>query len=171
MRRWLLALTLVLPVAATATAQEIPADARLVQEFIDGAREPCKTQPAQVCVDIGYWFAASDPSLGLSLDDVVLLRQRLGSWFQAYQPGIDPQARTAFGMGFMLADGMTMQKLHGAFDSDRDGYVSQAELLADVTLDERPLGQVLSDPAAVDRAGLASRLGLPPALLEGLFIK
>lgn len=171
MRKWLLALALVLPAAVPAGAQEIPADARLVQEFIDGAREPCKTQPAQVCVDIGYWFAASDPSLGLSLDDMALLRQRLGSWFQAYQPGLAPQARTAFGMGFMLADGMTMQKLHAAFDSDRNGYVSQAELLADVRLDERPLGEVLSDPAAVDRNGLANRLGLPLALLEGLFIK
>ena len=40
MRKWLLALTLVLPVVVTAGAQEIPADARLVQEFIDGARAP-----------------------------------------------------------------------------------------------------------------------------------
>lgn len=171
MRKCLLALALVLSGSLAAGAQEVSADARLVQEFIDGAREPCQTQPAQVCVDIGYWFAASDPSLGISLDDLVLLRQRMGSWFEAYQPGLRPQARTAFGMGFLLADGMTMQKLHAAFDTDRDGYVSQAELLADVTLDERPLGEVLSDPAAVDRVGLANRLGLPPALIEGLFVK
>lgn len=169
MHRWSIALALFLTGAATASAQEVSPDARAVQEFIDGAREPCRTQPAQVCVDIGYWFAASDPDRGLSVDDVVVLRQRLGAWFQAYQQNLPAQARTSLGMGFLLADGMTMPNLHGAFDADRDGYVSQAELLADVTLDERPLGEVLSDPAAVDRVGLANRLGLPPAMLDGLY--
>ena len=101
----------------------------------------------------------------------MLLRQRLGAWFQAYQETLVPQARTGFGLGFLLADGMTMPKLHGSFDSNGDGYVSQAELLADVTLDQRPLGQVLSDPDAVDRVGLANRLGLPPAMLDQLFQK
>lgn len=169
MRKWLMALALVLPAAAPAAAQTVSPDALAVQEFIDNAREPCKTQPAQVCVDIGFWFAASDPDRGLSLDDVVLLRQRLGAWYQAYQGNLTPQARTGFGLGFLLADGMTMQKLHGSFDTNQDGYVSQSELLADVTLDERPLGQVLSDPNAVDRVGLANRLGLPPAMIESLF--
>ncbi|MDA0218501.1 MAG: hypothetical protein O3B22_02800 [Proteobacteria bacterium] len=171
MRKWLFALALILPGAATATAQTASPDALLVQQLIDGAREPCRTQPAQVCVDIGFWFAASDPDRGLSLDDVVLLRQRLGAWFQAYQETLVPRARTGFGLGFLLADGMTIPKLHGSFDSNGDGYVSQAELLADVTLDQRPLGQVLSDPDAVDRVGLANRLGLPPAMLDQLFQK
>ena len=171
MRTWFLALALILPVALPAAAQEVSAEARAVQEFIDGAREPCRTQPAQVCVDIGFWYAASDPDRGLTLDDVVRLRQRLGAWFQAYQANLPAQARTGFGLGFLLADGMTMEKLHGSFDTDGDGYVSQAELLADVTLDERPLGQVLSDPNAVDRVGLANRLGLPPAMIQGLFLQ
>ncbi len=169
MRKLLMTLALLLPAVAPAAAQQVSPDALAVQEFIDGAREPCKTQPAQVCVDIGFWFAASDPDRGLSLDDVVVLRQRLGAWYQAYQGNLTPQARTGFGLGFLLADGMTMQKLHGSFDTNQDGYVDQAELLADVTLDERPLGQVLSDPNAVDRVGLANRLGLPPAMIEGLF--
>ena len=33
-------------------------------------------------------------------------------------------------------------------------------------LDQRPLGQVLLDPVAVDRAAIARRLGLPPALID-----
>ena len=171
MRTWFLALALFLPVALPAAAQEVSAEALAVQEFIDGAREPCRTQPAQVCVDIGFWYAATDPDRGLTLDDVVRLRQRLGAWFQAYQANLPAQARTGFGLGFLLADGMTMEKLHGSFDSNGDGYVSQAELLADVTLDERPLGQVLADPNAVDRVGLANRLGLPPAMIQGLFLQ
>jgi len=166
------ALRLLLPlllVAGTAAAQEPPADALLVQQFIDGAREPCDTKPAQDCVDIGFWFGAAEPERGLTLQDVRLLRQRLGTWYEFYQPGLPPQTRGAFGLGLLLADGMTMERLHAAFDADSDGWVTQAELLADVTLDQRPLGEVLGDPAAVDRAGLATRLGLPPAMVESLF--
>ena len=68
-----------------------------------------------------------------------------------------------------MADSLGIPHVHAAFDANRDGRVTQQELLADVKLDKRPLGDVMKDPAAVDRQSLARRLGLPPALLEGLF--
>jgi hypothetical protein len=46
--------------------------------------------------------------------------------------------------------------------------ISRSELLADVQLDERPIGAVLLDPAAVDHVAIARRLGLPPTILERL---
>ena len=46
--------------------------------------------------------------------------------------------------------------------------MSRKELLADVTLDERPLGEVLLDDKAVDRAAVAQRLGSLSPMLEGL---
>ena len=168
MRKTILTLALLLGVAPAALA-DTASDAALMQEFIENAGEPCRSQPAQVCVDIGFRFAADDPDRGLSLADTKLLRQRMGAWFDTHQQSMRPEARTAFGLGILYADGMTMERLHAAFDTDGDGYVSQAELLADVTLDDRPLGQVLGDRNAVDRAGLANRLGLPPAMIEGLF--
>ena len=58
--------------------------------------------------------------------------------------------------------------LHAAYDADHDGLISRSELLADVHLDERPIGTVLLDPGAVDHAAIARRLGLPPAVLERL---
>lgn len=169
MRKFILSAVVLLLASPAALAQEPPPDAAMVQQFIDGAREPCKTHPAQDCVDIGWWFAASDPDRGLSLDDVKLLRQRIGTWFQYYQPSLPPRTRNSVGLGLLLADGLTMERLHASFDTNHDGWVSQAELLADVTLDQRPLGEVLADRNAVDRAGLANRLGLPPAMLEGVF--
>ncbi len=169
MRILMTCLLVLIATPSLARAAEPSVDAVLVQRFIDGASGPCKTAPAEVCVDAGWWFAASDPDRGLSVYDVTVLRQRLGAWFEHYQGDMRPQARASFGLGLMIADGITMPGLHAAFDSDGDGWVTRQELLADVTLDERPLGEVLSDPEAVDRASLAQRLRLPPVLIEGLF--
>ena len=33
-------------------------------------------------------------------------------------------------------------------------------------LDQRPLGEVLLDPAAVDHRAVARRLGIPPSMVE-----
>lgn len=169
MRHPILSLASLLLAALPALAQDPAEDARLLQEFIDGASGPCQTQPAQDCVDIGFWFAAGDPDRGLTLEDTQVLRRRMGAWFEANQQTMQPQGRAAYGLGLLLADSLTIEHLHRSLDTDGDGYVSQAELLADVTLDQRPLGVVLGDPNAVDRNGLATRLGLPPALLAGLF--
>ena len=164
----LLALLLATP-PALAQEGEPPAGAWAVQSFIEEAREPCRTMPAQTCVDLGWAFAASDPQRGLTVGDVASLRGMLGEWFAWKQGDLPAREKGSIGMGLMLADGLGMPRVHAAFDADGDGLVSQQELLADVRMDSRPLGEVLADPQAVDRAGLARRLGLPLALLEGLF--
>ena len=72
-------------------------------------------------------------------------------------------------VGLLMADGIGMERLHKAFDTDRNGRVSQRELLTDVTLDQRSLGAILTDVKAVNRKALATRLGLPPRMIEELF--
>lgn len=146
-----------------------PADSRLVQAFIDKASGPCETKPAQVCIDLGWQFAVAQPKQGMTLADLKRLRTRLGAWLEWHQSVLPARARSSIGIGMLLADGLTMERLFAAFDADRDGKVTQKELFADVKLDSRPLGVVLADPAAVDRAGFARRLGLPPQLTGGLF--
>jgi hypothetical protein len=156
------------PDDAPPTAQQL-ADARVLQTFIDEAGTPCQTEPAKTCVDLGWRFAVSNPRDGMTLADLQRLRTRLGAWLAVNSSLLPPRARQSFSLGLMLADGMGMERLHSAFDTNHDGKVSQAELLTDVKLDQRPLGQVLADPNAVDRPKLAQRLGLPPALTDGLF--
>jgi hypothetical protein len=146
-----------------------PADSRAVQAFIDKATAPCESKPAQTCVDLGWQFAVGQPKQGMTLADLNALRRRLGAWYAWHKAELPPRARDSIAFGLLLADGMGMDRLHAAFDANGDGKVTQRELLADVKLDRRPLGEVLADPAAVDRAGLAQRLGLPPSLTEGLF--
>jgi hypothetical protein len=149
------------------TAQQL-AEARVLQTFIDDAAVPCQTQPAKTCVDLAWKFAASQRD-GLTVADLQKLRTQLGSWYEVNKALLPPRTRSSFSLGLMLADGMGMDRLHAGFDTDHDGKVSQRELLADVKMDNRPLGQVLADPAAVDRPSVARRLGLPPQITDGLF--
>jgi hypothetical protein len=149
--------------------QEEPADSRAVQAFIDKASGPCEVKPAQVCIDLGWQFAVAQPKQGMTLADLKRLRTRLGAWLEWHKGTLPVRARSSIGIGMLLADGVTMERLHAAFDADHNGYVTQKELFADVKLDSRPLGVVLADPVAVDRAGFARRVGLPPQLTGGLF--
>ncbi len=158
-----------LPVAAQQQAPAPPTQALAFQSFLDAAGPVCAEKPAQSCVDLGWRFAASSPREGLTLQDVLNLRQNLGIWTQWRSAELPARERSSIGMGLLLADGLGPERLLAAFDSDGNGKVSQREFLQDVKMDQRPLGKVLADPAAVDRAGFARRLGLPPALIDGLF--
>ena len=167
--RLLLIVLLLWTSTASAQQQDPHADADAVRAFIDGSAVPCQTRAAQACVDAGFRFAARDPRKGLTLDDVRTLRRRLGAWYGQRYAELAMRERGAIGLGLLLADGLGVERLHQAFDSNGDGSVTQKELLADIKLDSRPLGVVLIDPVAVDRAGLARRLGLPPGLVDRLF--
>ena len=149
--------------------QEEPADSRLVQAFIDKASGPCETKPAQVCIDLGWQFAVAQPKGGMTLADLKRLRARLGAWFDWHRNELPARAQSSIGIGVLLADGLTMERLHASFDTDHDGQVTQKELFADTKLDNRPLGVILADPVAVNRAAFARRIGLPPQLTNGLF--
>lgn len=139
------------------------------QKFLDAAGPACADRPARTCVDLGWRFAAASPREGLVLRDVRNLRQRMGEWVQWRGAELPARERSGIGMGLLLADGLGPERLFAAFDTDGNGRISQRELLQDVKLDTRPLGKILADPAAVDRAGVSRRLGLPPALVDALF--
>jgi hypothetical protein len=100
---------------------------------------------------------------------VAVLQQQLKIWYAWRQPQLSPRERASIGFGLLVADGIGAERLHGLFDANGDGLVTKTELLEDVTLDNRPIGKVLLDPNAVNRARLARRLKLPPALVDGLF--
>ena len=157
--------------ASTAAAQQTkpPADAVRVQSFLDRAQPVCLSRPAAACVDAGLLFAASRPKQGLSVSDIKTLRERLGAWYGWQQAKLVERERLSIGLALLLADGIGAARLHGMFDEDGNGVVTKSELLADVTLDARPLGKILADPKAVDRAAMARRLGLPLPILNGLF--
>ena len=56
-------------------------------------------------------------------------------------------------------DQVGLPTLMSRYDANRDGEVSQKELLADIRLDSRPLGAILGDPRAVNYDAIGRRFG------------
>ena len=68
----------------------------------------------------------------------------------------------------MVVDIIGLDKLFAGLNTAGNGKLSRAELLADVKLDDRPLGPVLQDPDAVDREALGQRLGRVAPIVQSM---
>jgi EF hand len=136
--------------------------------FVTESNPVCQFQGAAQCVDLAWRFADANDDGGLSVDELGRLRADLEVWAIWRQAELADVERTGIAFGLWLVDSIGLQYLHSAYDTDGNGRISRSELLADVHLDERPIGVVLLDPAAVDHAGIARRLGLPPTILDRL---
>ena len=150
-----------LPVPAAAVI-----DADGFERFMQASGPVCTEQPAGDCVTLAWSFADSDGDQELSVAELTAIRTELENWALRNREQLTPPSRSGLALGLLLADSLGIERLHSLYDADADGGISRSELLADVRLDERPLPETLLDPAAVDRAAIARRLGLPPALLE-----
>jgi hypothetical protein len=136
--------------------------------FVSESNPVCQFRGATECVDLAWRFADADADQGLSLGELGALRADLEVWAIWRQAELAAHERSGIALGLWLVDSVGLEYLHAAYDADGDGLISRTELLADVRLDERPIGMVLLDPEAVDHAGIARRLGLPPTILERL---
>jgi EF hand len=136
--------------------------------FVSESNPVCQSRRAADCVARAWGFADADGNGGLSLEELAALRADLEVWAIWRQAELAAHERSGIAFGLWLVDSIGLDYLHGAYDADGDGLISRSELLADVHLDERPIGTLLLDPAAVDHAAIARRLGLPPAVLEQL---
>ena len=143
-------------------------DVLAFDRFVAASGPVCLYLPAAACVETGWAFADRDEDQGLSLVELAEVRDELRAWTRWRDGDLHGVERSLLALGFVVVDGLGLERLHAVFDQDGDGLVDRDELLADVRLDERPLGEVLLDREAVDRAAIAARLGLPPMLLERL---
>lgn len=136
--------------------------------FVGSSAAVCQYQPAAACIEAGWLFADQDGDGGLTVAELQDVRNGLRAWAVWRADDLTATERSAFALGFLVVDGLGVERLHGLYDVDRDGLVDRDELLADLRLDERPLGETLLDGEALDRAALAARLGVPAALLDRL---
>ena len=136
--------------------------------FVHESNPVCQSRRAADCVARAWGFVDTDGNGGLSLQELEALRADLEVWAIWRQAELAAHERSGIAFGLWLVDSIGLDYLHAAYDADDDGLISRSELLADVRLDERPIGTVLLDPAAVDHAAIARRLGLPPTVLERL---
>jgi hypothetical protein len=155
--------------AETTTAMPGPGrDVLAFDQFVAASTPICLERPAAACIEVGWAFADRDRDQGLSVVELEEVRDRLRAWARWRADDLHATERSLLALGFVVVDGLGIERLHGLYDQDGDGLIDRDELLADVRLDERPLGEVLLDREAVDRAAIAARLGLPAALIERL---
>jgi hypothetical protein len=140
------------PVAATPGAAAL-------EKFVQSSGPTCQTQPAAKCVDLGWAFADRDKNGTLSLAEVETIRGDIVAWHAWKGETLRPRDRASFNMGLWAAERVGVNNLFASYDANGDGALSKAELLADVRLDQRPLGEVLADEKAVKRQQFAARLG------------
>lgn len=165
-RRAFAALCALSCLALPATSRADPAGLAV---FVHGSAGVCQTQPAAQCIDRAWRYADTDRDGRLSYAELDAVRRDLRAWASAGTSNLQPRERTSIMLGLMLVDTAHLDALMRGYDRDGDGYISRAELLQDVRLDRRPLGQVLADPAAVDRQATARRFGAMAPLVQGLF--
>jgi hypothetical protein len=134
--------------------------------FMRASRPICLEQPAEHCIALAWRFADADGDQGLSVLELAAIRSAFEQWTGRSWDDLSQPERSGIALGFLIVDSIGLERLHAIYDTDRDGLISRSELLADVRLDQRPLGQVLLDPAAVDHRAVARRLGVPPAMLD-----
>lgn len=164
-------LSIATPAAAQQTASVPPAAVERLDRFIDGAAPLCQSAPSGSCVDHAWAFGDADGDGKLDAAEAQALRSAVQGWMQWPDNRATDRERGMIYLGLSIVDAVGLERLMASFDTDGDGGVSRAELLADVRLDQRPLGEVLADPRAVDRAALGRRLGALSPMLGALFAR
>lgn len=142
--------------------------AQAFEQFLIASSPVCLNQPSAHCVDIGWQFADTDHDGTLSFAEIQAVRTALQEWLSWKWPELSAKDRTNITLGLMVVDIIGLDKLFAGLNTAGNGKLSRAELLADVTLDDRPLGPVLQDPDAVDRKALAQRLGRVAPIVQSM---
>lgn len=158
------------PAPATAADAAVPASPRVeaFEQFVTRSGPLCLLQPAADCVDAGWSYADSDRDQGLSLEELRGVRGTLVDWTHWRGESLHRREKAAISFGVWLIDTVGLDALFASYDGNGDSALTQQELLSDVELDDRPLGQVLLDPTAVDRQAVSQRLGKFAPFLKGL---
>lgn len=159
-----LAAILLLPAAVQA---DVPALARLIETN----RTVCETKPAQRCIDAGWAFADADRDGVLGLTEIQRVRRLTEQWVVTKGKSLPPRQQGSIVMGLMLVDSAGLPVLFGNYDLNGDGKLTQAELFADVKLDNRPLPWILADRDAVDLPASRRKLGALGPLLDSVIAR
>jgi hypothetical protein len=136
--------------------------------FIAASGPLCLLVAAATCVEAAWAMADRDRDGLLSLGEAERVRDDLTEWARWKKSELHAQDWAAIQLGLLIVRLVGLDSLIAGLDADRDAGVSRRELLADVTLDDRPLPQVLSDRSAVDWDSIARRLGAYSGLLGGV---
>lgn len=162
--RFTFAAALLLPAAVLA---DVPALDRLIETN----RSVCEIKPAQRCIDAGWAFADANRDGVLELAEIQRVRRLTEQWVLTRGKSLPPRQQGSIVMGLMLVDSAGLPTLFANYDLNGDGRLTQAEMFADVKLDNRPLPWILADRNAVDLQASRHKLGALGPLLDGVIAR
>ena len=145
------------------------AQATAFERFLKTSTPVCEKQASARCVDVGWAFADTDHDGTLSLAELETVHRASKEWFAWKADDLPTQERTSVALALAMIDGVGVDQLMRSYDTNGDGKLTRAEALADVHLDDRPLGDVLRDPNGLDRQATARRLGIMGPLVSRFF--
>lgn len=131
----------------------------------------CATRASTECVDLAWRTADADGDGELTAGELETVRRKVETWAAWKRQELPPHTATAISNGSQIVAAIGLGRLVDAFDEDSDGRLTRDEALADIRLDDRPLGRVLADPEAVDRRALSRRLAQASPFLAALIAK
>ena len=145
----------------------VSAEIRAFDRFVTTSAPLCLHESAAACIDAAWFMADRNRDQLLSLDELTAVQQALAEWARWKKPALHQKDWSGIQLGLLLARAIGLERLFASLDANRDRGLSQSELLADVTLDRRPLPQILTDRTAVDWDSVSRRLGSFAGLLDG----
>lgn len=154
--------------AVAAGPQGPAAEVLAFQAFLARSAPLCLREAARRCVEAGWSFADRDRDGRLTAAEFDTVRRELRDWLGWPENRIAPHERRGVLIGLLIVEAIGLPRLVESYDGDGDGALSRRELLSDVRLDERPLGDVLLDPKAVDWTSVKQRLGALASALGGI---
>lgn len=160
----------VLAAGAALAQQPAPSPAaRSLDRFIRFSTPVCEREPSARCVDVGFRYADMNGDGRLSQQELQRVRDAVADWTSWQENTLSQEDAARIAFGVMIVDTLTIPGLIQSYDQDGDGMLTKQELLADVKLDRRPLGEVLADPNNVDRVAFQQRFGMLGGLADNLF--
>jgi hypothetical protein len=157
-----------LMIAATGVAEGPSPAVAAFDRFVATSSPTCVSRPSAACVEAGWTYADANADDQLSLVEMMAVKSTLSAWAIWSEQRLSARERGGIALGLWIVELVGLDDLFRSYDTDRSGALSRAEFLADVRLDSRPLGEVLSDPEAVDRKALGARVDALAPLVEGL---
>ncbi len=127
--------------------------------FIAGLRDVCAEDPSRACTGRVSAFLDRNKDKKISLQELETLHADAKSAVGDIGSGLSNQERSLISLGVLTLEQAKLETVFRSFDTNADGRLSEAELFADFKLDQRPFGDIISDPDGVDWTAFSARFG------------